>query len=119
MEGITVYVGVAVGIALVIGILAQFFIGPGGLLAIGNSINVPAPLEALKKAILKRYLDDEAAFARGEISKLAWEGRRSLLVGKYIDAARRLDFLQHLQAAQAAAAASAGAPAPQGAETRA
>lgn len=101
MEGYTVYIGVVVGIALVIGILAPFFVGPGGLLAIGNSINSPSQLAALKAAILKRYLEDEAAFGKGDIGKLAWEKRRAFLIGKYIDASRRVDFLAHVQAANA------------------
>ena len=51
---------------------------------------------ASKAAILERFIQDEQAFENKTISKLAWEQRRTYLVNRYIDSARRLDFLKAL-----------------------
>lgn len=89
--------GPLIGIILLVVLLAPFFIGPGGLLQAASSINSSSQLEALKEAILKRYLDDERAFQKGDLSPLGWEKRRAFLVNRYIDAARRLDFVRGMQ----------------------
>lgn len=94
-----IYVVVLVGILLVLAVLAPFFTGDGGLLAASSSVNSPSQLEATKAAVLKRYLEDEAAHKRGDLSQLGWEKRKEFLVHRYIDAARRLDYLLHLKAA--------------------
>jgi hypothetical protein len=87
--------GVFVGIVLVSVLLAPFFAGPGGLLQSAASINSPEKLAGLKEALLRRYLADEAAFKAGQLSALAWQQRKTFLSNRYIDAARRLDFLEH------------------------
>jgi hypothetical protein len=94
-----IYVVVLVGVALVVAVLAPFFTGKGGLLQAGASINSPSRLEATKEAVLKRYLEDEAAHKRGDLSRLGWEKRKEFLGHRYVDAARRLDYLKHVQAA--------------------
>jgi hypothetical protein len=104
-----IYVFVGIGVLLVLAVLSPFFTGAGGLLAAGSSINSPARLAAIKAALLKRYLEDEAAFKRGDLSKLGWDKRKDFLVHRYIDAARRLDYLTHLQAATKGSAPSGGA----------
>ncbi len=83
----------SIGVLLLVVILGPFFWGPGGLLQEASSINSPAKLVALKQAILTRYLEDEASFAQNNLSKLAWDKRRQFLVNRYIDTARRLDFV--------------------------
>lgn len=90
-----IYIAVLIGILLISAIVAPFFVGRGGLLAAGSSINSPARLHALKDAILKRFLEDEAAFKSGTLSKLGWEKRKAFLTHRYVDAARRLDFLDN------------------------
>ena len=80
----------------VVAILLPFFVGPGGSLQVSASINSIEILEASKAAILERFIQDEQAYENKTISKLAWEQRRTYLVNRYIDAARRLDFLTAL-----------------------
>ncbi len=97
-----IYIVVAVGVVLVVAVLAPFFTGVGGLLAAGASINSPQRLEAIKAAVLKRFLEDEAAHKRGDLSKLGWGKRKEFLGHRYIDTVRRLDYLAHVKAAGAA-----------------
>ena len=96
----------SIGVILLVCILGPFFWGPGGLLQEASSINSPAKLAALKEAILRRYLEDEASFSQGSLSRLAWDKRRHFLVNRYIDTARRLDFVK----AQDAEATSKSSP---------
>lgn len=77
-------------------ILLPFFVGKGGQLQAAASINSPEKLEAIKNSILKRYLEDEKAFDEKRLPKLAWEQRKSYLSNRYIDAARRHDYLKTL-----------------------
>ncbi len=81
-------------------VLSPFVLGPGGHLATAASVNSPEHLEAIKKAILDRYLEDERAYAEKRIPKLAWDQRKSYLTNRYIDAARRLDYIQNLMLEQ-------------------
>lgn len=92
-----IYVAVAVGIILVAVLLGPFFAGKGGLLAAGSSVNSVPELDALKDAIAKRFLEDETAFQEGTLGALAWQKRKQFLINRYIDAARRRDFLEHLE----------------------
>ncbi len=97
-----IYLAVFIGIILIAVLLAPFWFGPGGLLQAGSSINSATELGALKEALLKRYVDDEKAFKAGHLSATSWEQRQSFLTNRYIDAARRLDFLQHTQPSRGA-----------------
>ncbi|MBM4252866.1 MAG: hypothetical protein FJ146_12915 [Deltaproteobacteria bacterium] len=92
-----IYIAVLIGILLLAVLMAPFWFGPGGLLQAGSSINSPSELQALKDALLKRYVEDERAFKAGHLSANSWEQRQSFLTNRYIDAARRLDFLQHTE----------------------
>lgn len=91
-----IYGAVVIGVLLIAVLLAPFFSGQGGLLAIGATINSPERLESLKTALLQRYLEDEAAHAAGHLSKIAWEKRKAFLTNRYVDASRRLDFLRNV-----------------------
>ncbi len=91
----TAVVAGLIGIVLLAVLMTPFWLGPGGPLQAGMSINSPEQLKALKTALLQRYLTEEAAHARGELSALAWNKRREFLTNRYIDVARRLDFIQH------------------------
>jgi hypothetical protein len=93
----------SISVFAVLIILAPFFFGKGGHLQAAASINSLDRLEAIKESILKRFLEDERAFEEKRISKMAWEQRRQYLSNRYIDAARRLDYLQNLAKEQAAA----------------
>lgn len=79
-------------------VLLPFFVGKGGQLQAASSINSLDKLEAIKTSILKRYLEDERAFEEKRLTKLAWDQRKSYLSNRYIDAARRHDYLKSIVA---------------------
>lgn len=90
-----IYIAVLVGVIVVALLLLPFWSGSGGLLAASGSIRSPEVLVSLKEVIVRRYLEDERAHQNGTLGKLAWEKRRTFLINRYIDAARRLDFLEY------------------------
>jgi len=81
-------------------IFAPLFLAKGGALASASSLNSPERLVATKEAILKRYIEDEKSFEDKKINRLIWEQRKQYLSNRYIDAARRLDYINDLLAAQ-------------------
>ncbi len=87
---------ILIGILLILAVVSPFFWGQGGLLAASASINSRTKLADLKTAVLKQYLADEKLYKQGELSSLAWNKRRGFLVNRYIDSARRLEFLEHI-----------------------
>ena len=74
-------------------ILMTFFFGRSEPLQSASSNMSIAKLSAEKKALVKRYTEDEQQFIAKEISWMAWQQRRYFLVSRYIDASRRLDYL--------------------------
>lgn len=86
-----------VGLLLVVVVLTPFFLGKGGLLAEASTVDSPARLAALKSSLVVRYLEEEKALERGEISKRTWIRRQEFLMNRYIDASRRQDFLKGIQ----------------------
>ncbi len=92
-----VFAFIVATIAILI-ILSPMVIGKGGQLAAASSLNSPERLQATKKAILARYLEDEKAFEANKINRLAWEQRKQYLRNRYIDTARRLDYINDLLA---------------------
>lgn len=91
-----IYIAVLIGMLLITLVVAPFFVGQGGLLAAGSSISSPERLKSLKDAILARFLEDEAAFKNGTLSRLGWDRRKAFLTHRYVDASRRLDFLDNV-----------------------
>ncbi len=77
-------------------ILSPFVFARDGRLQAAASVNSPEKLEAVKLSILKRYLEDEKSFHEKKIMKITWDQRKAYLTNRYIDAARRLDYLQSL-----------------------
>jgi hypothetical protein len=53
----------------------------------------PERLQAAKDAVIERYIADKKIFEQDLISKRAWIARQELLINKYVDASRRLDFV--------------------------
>lgn len=90
-----VYLALLIGFLVITALVLPFFRGQGGFLQAGASVNSPARLQAMKDAVLVRFLEDEAAFKKGDLSKLAWERRKAFLSHRFVDASRRLDFLEH------------------------
>lgn len=89
-----------ISLVAVLVVLSPLFLGKGGTLASASSLNSPERLVAIKNAILKRYIEDERSFEEKKINKLIWEQRKQYLSNRYIDAARRLDYINDLLAAQ-------------------
>jgi hypothetical protein len=81
-------------------IISPLFLARDGALASASSLNSPERLLATKNAILKRYIEDEKTFEDKKISKIVWEQRKQYLSNRYIDAARRLDYINDLIATQ-------------------
>jgi len=84
-------------LVVVVIVLLPFLIGEGGALQAAASINSTEKLESIRRAILKRYLEDEVAFEKNRLGQVMWQQRRQYLVNRYVDATRRLDYLRHLQ----------------------
>ncbi|RYZ56643.1 MAG: hypothetical protein EOP07_12060 [Proteobacteria bacterium] len=81
-------------------IISPLILAKDGALASASSLNSPERLLATKNAILKRYIEDEKTFEDKKISKIVWEQRKQYLSNRYIDAARRLDYINDLIATQ-------------------
>ena len=97
---------IAITIFAALVILSPFWIGSGGRLQASASINSIEQLAAVKLSILKRFIEDERAFKEQRISKMAWDQRRQFLSNRYIDSARRSDYLSHLASEQGMLVAS-------------
>ncbi len=85
---------VVLSLILIFAVVTPFFWGQGDLLQAASSENSRERLTAMKQAILKRYVEDEAAFEKKLLSKRIWEQRRQFLANRYVDAARRLDYVK-------------------------
>ena len=81
-------------------LLAPFFLQRGEQLQDASSVNSPEKLEAIKQSLLKRYLEDEEAHRQKLISDGVWVRRKRFLTTRYIDAARRLDYIRYLEKQQ-------------------
>lgn len=77
--------------------LLPFVVGEGGSLRAAASINSIEKLEAIKQAILKRYIEDETTFEKNALAQVMWQQRRQYLVNRYVDASRRLDYLRYVE----------------------
>lgn len=86
--------GIVVSGILIGGLLWPFIFGPGGHLATAASINSPETLKNMKTQILERYIADEKAFLNKQISETSWKQRQTFLAGRYLDLARRLEFIE-------------------------
>ena len=85
---------------LVIALMCPFFFIKGESLQDASSVNSVEKLESIKASLLKRYLEDEGAHRQKLISDGVWQRRKRFLTTRYIDAARRLDYLKHLKKLQ-------------------
>ena len=77
--------------------ISPFFFGRGGFLAAAGTINNLERLESMKAAIVGRYVKEEIVFDNGDLSRRDWARRQEYLRHRYIDVARRLDFLQRVR----------------------
>ena len=91
---------VVIALLAVIVTLLPFFVGGDRELQSSRLIHSQERLEAEKQAILERFVEDLRAYESKVINKLMWQQRRQYLVNRYIDAARRLDYLRFTQGQQ-------------------
>lgn len=78
-------------------VILPFFVSEQRALQEGATVNSLEQLQKMKASLLKRYLEDEEAFQKKLISAAVWQKRKHYLSSRYIDAARREDFLKHLE----------------------
>lgn len=91
-----IIIAVAIGLFVLLLVMTPFFARESQVLSHGASINDPAVLNALKDQLVRRYVEEEAAHRSGSLSDAAWRKRQQFLVNRYVDAARRLDFLEKI-----------------------
>lgn len=84
-----------ISLAVLIAVVWPFFWGDGGLLVDASEQDSPAKLLERKRFILKRWLEDEKAAGEGLITPREWQMRQVYLTNRYVDASRRLDWLEH------------------------
>lgn len=96
MEGMAVFISILV----VCVVLSPFWIGAGGVLAAASAEESPEKLRFLKEQLLKQYLKDERAATQGHITAREWGTRKQFLINRFIDAARRLDYIQAYQSSE-------------------
>lgn len=82
----------------VVAIPLWFF--PAEKLEAGATENSAEKLERVKKAILRRYIEEEDLHAGSGVAAVVWEQRKSFLINRYLDAARRLDYLAYVDQAE-------------------
>jgi hypothetical protein len=92
----TLVVSIVTAALVVMVVLSPFFVGRGGALQAGSSVDSANDLLKIKSALLERYLADEKDFLEGRMNRLVWQQRRQFLVNRYVDTVRRLDYVQHL-----------------------
>lgn len=88
------WLAILVSILVLIVLLSPFFLGAGGVLAAASAENSREKLQSLKSQLLKQYISDESAASEGHMSQREWVSRKQFITNRYIDAARRLDYLQ-------------------------
>lgn len=93
----SIMAAVATALIVFVMVMAPFFFGKGGMLAAASAVQSKDQLRQIKRALVKRYLQDEQAFQNKEISARAWRDRREFLLRRFIDVARRMDYLEYLE----------------------
>lgn len=82
-----------VGVLVLVAVLFPFLVGDGGFLQDASTSDSVQDLELKLNALLQRWVKDEAAFLTGEITQTEWRQRQRYLTSRYVDASRRLDWL--------------------------
>jgi hypothetical protein len=85
-----------IGSATLLAVLIPFFKGEGGQLIDASVNDKPEVLEERKEALLRRWLQDEEAAQRGDLSEREWQHRQRYLTSRYVDTAKRLAWLRSL-----------------------
>lgn len=75
-------------------VTAPFLVGEGGFLQDASSSDSERVLTGRQEAILQRWIKDELAASKGEISNVEWNQRQRYLTSRYVDFARRISWLK-------------------------
>ncbi len=78
-------------------ILSPFFFTAPSRLESASAEGSSETLLNQQQGILKRYIDEENLFNNGEMSRSVWKRRQLYLIGRYVDAARRVDHLKAVE----------------------
>lgn len=100
MGSSAVLVSVIIAVVCLVAVLAPFYFGMGGSLAAASAVKSKEQLEKIKVALAKRYIRDEQAYQNKEISKRAWQARQEFLLRRFMDTARRQDYIEHIERVQ-------------------
>ena len=84
------------GLCLLLAVLAPFYFGKGGVLAESSSFQSRERLIGLRDSLVERYIQEEGAVKNKDFSERTWKKRQEFLINRYVDATRRLDFLDGL-----------------------
>ena len=91
---------IVISIVTLILLALPFFLVKPEPLQEGSSVNSIEKLQKIKESLLKRYIEDEDAYQRKVITEGVWNRRKHYLTSRYIDAARREDYLNHINHSQ-------------------
>lgn len=89
----------AIGLLVIGLVLMPFFWGKGGELQDGAAVNSPEQLAEQKVALVQAYAEEEAAYQAGAMTEREWKARQAYILSRYIDAARRCDYLEFVRKA--------------------
>ncbi len=90
------FIAIAVAVGVLLIVLSPFWVGAGGSLQAASTESSPERLQQVKSALLRRYLVEEKAAAAGQLTTREWQARQQFLTNRYLDAARRLDYVRAL-----------------------
>ncbi len=92
-----VIVCIVLSVLIAVLLLWPFFAGDGGILQDASTSDDIDTLKLREQAILERWLRDEEAAARGEISATEWRQRQAYLTSRFVDVSRRISWLNTSQ----------------------
>lgn len=85
-------------VVLCLGIIwISFASGSKSPLASASAVNSVDVLVLTKASILDQWAQEQTMFTSGSITGREWKQRQSYLESRYIDVARRIDYLKTLQ----------------------
>lgn len=92
-----IMIAASVAVLVLVFLLLPFFFGKGGRLEAASYIDSNDELHRIKDQLIARYLADEQAASGQWISAREWARRRRFILNRYVDAARRLDYVTYVQ----------------------
>lgn len=106
---VLVVIGILIGLLAVGAVLSPFFRGTGGQLQDAAAADSIQQLEARRRSILNRWLEEEGQHSTGMITDREWSLRQIYLSNRYVDVTRRIEWLKAADAETGSAAQGVGA----------